>query len=105
MILSTQVLNGEISKLVQEKHDLIAAVKTGEDKYEALGAECDYLRVQLAALGGATTPSDINTAEPQSGKPQCECAGWVGSGRAGWVGAVGWGGVGLAQVRTLLCQV
>ncbi|XP_067930296.1 early endosome antigen 1-like [Watersipora subatra] len=60
-------LNAQISLLVKEKHQLMAAVKSGEDKIEALETELDYLKVQLKVSGGLSS-SDAPLTQIESEK-------------------------------------
>ena len=53
--------------LVKEKHQSMAAVKSGEDKIEALETELDYLKVQLKVGGGSSSAADSSTTEFSSG--------------------------------------
>ena len=53
--------------IVKEKHQSMAAVKSGEDKIEALETELDYLKVQLKVGGGSSSAADSSTTEFPSG--------------------------------------
>ena len=53
--------------IVKEKHQSMAAVKSGEDKIEALETELDYLKVQLKVGGGSSSAADSSTTEFSSG--------------------------------------
>lgn len=46
---------------------MIAAVKSGEDKMEALEAELEYLRVQIKVGGGALQTGDLHSTDHKSG--------------------------------------
>lgn len=52
---------------VKEKHDGIAAVKSSEDKIEALEAELQYLRVQVKVGGGSYPSDDTSYPDHKSG--------------------------------------
>lgn len=54
--------------LVKEKHNHIAAVKSGEDKIEALEAELEYLRVQVRIGGSTVYMGDNSFTDEHSGQ-------------------------------------
>lgn len=55
------MVSANFALVVKDKHDTMAALKSSEDKIEAMEAELEYLKVQIKVSGNSRSQEQDNS--------------------------------------------